>query len=342
MINKLFRSFFITVLLLLLSDTILAQTEPINGTVTMRNPDGTTTPVAGAIIDIYRTDGVNHHWERVTDKNGRFVAYGMNLQGRYLVVASGPGIRFGWAFDLRGRRKGMGKDIPDFDITVRPGDGRRPSFDEVKEQVDLIFMSREDRARVIAEREEMRSREAAAKKEAEAKVAEARAMQTRFDQFREHFNKGIEFIKASPPNHQAALSEFNAAAAINPAENAAFAELSYKANANLAESHYQIGIDLFNQKKRDEAKLHLEQGVKAIDKAISVATSSTDTRINSDLLIYYSILAKTAKILVTVYSITDLIDPTVTALDKAAAIDADKDKWRKIQDELRGMPRRKN
>ncbi|HEX5735275.1 MAG TPA: hypothetical protein VF131_20770 [Blastocatellia bacterium] len=341
MLNKLFRSFFITMLLLFLSDTILAQNEPLNGIVTMRNPDGTSTPVAGAIIDIYRTDGVNYHWERVTDKNGRFVAFGMNIQGRYLVVASGAGIQFGWAFDPRGRSKGMGKNLPDFDITVRPGDGRRPTFDEVKEQVDLLFMSPKDRARVIAERAEMRRREAA-RKESEAKVAEARALQTSFDQFREHFNKGIELIKASPPNHQAALSEFDAAAAIDPAKNAMFAELSYKANANLAESHYQIGVDLFNQKKRDEAKLHFEQGIKAIDKAISVATSSIDTRTNSDLLIYYGILAKTAKILVKVYSITDLIDPTVTALDKAAAIDADKDKWRNIQDELRRAPRRKN
>ena len=85
------------------------------------------------------------------------------------------------------------------------------------------------------------------KKDYEAKKKEAEELQSNFDALRTRYNQGVELMKTS--QYQAAMSEFEAAAGGDPGKHAAFSELTYRANANLAEAHYQIGVDLFNQKK---------------------------------------------------------------------------------------------
>jgi tetratricopeptide (TPR) repeat protein len=117
---------------------------------------------------------------------------------------------------------------------------------------------------------------------------------------------------------------------VDPGKHAAMAELAYKANANLAESHYQVGVDMFNKKDRAGAKPHFEKAVESANKAITLASSAPPENANAsnDLLIYYNILAKNAQLLVEYYGAVNLIDDTVKALDKAASMDAvNKNKW---------------
>jgi tetratricopeptide (TPR) repeat protein len=171
----------------------------------------------------------------------------------------------------------------------------------------------------------------AEKKEYEAKLKEGQALQANFDAARTHYNTGIELTKATPPNYAAALTEFEQASSVDPGKHAAMAELAYKANANLAESHYQIGVDMFNKKDRAGAKPHFEKAVEATNKAIALASATppdANANINNDLLIYYNILAKNAQLLVEYYGAANLIDDTVKAMDKASSIDAtNKNKW---------------
>jgi tetratricopeptide (TPR) repeat protein len=310
-------------LLVILATVVSAQTSQVEGNVKVKAADGTLKPVAGALIDIYRLD-VKGHWDVKTDKSGHFVRLGMPLQGTYLFVASGPGIQATWADNIKITQ------VPSVDLVANEGDGSTMTLEQVQAAMKSGGGSRTaapgkapapaDRAKLEAE-----------KKEYESKMKEGQALQSTFDAARTHYNAGIELTKGTPPNYAAALSEFEAATVIDPGKHVAMAELAYKANANLAESHYQVGVDMFNKKDRAGAKPHFEKAIEASNKAIAIASaapSENNANINNDLIIYYNILAKNAQLLVEYYGAANLIDDTVKALDKAASMDAaNKSKW---------------
>src|SRR4030095_7303955 len=96
--------------------------------------------------------------------------------------------------------------MPGVDITLEPGDGRTLTFDEIQKQIGQQkaggggaaaqppprTMSAADRAKAEA-----------AQKEQETKIKEAKDTQASFDQAREHYNTGVEMMKAA--NYQNAL-----------------------------------------------------------------------------------------------------------------------------------------
>jgi tetratricopeptide (TPR) repeat protein len=307
----------------LLSAIVYAQSGAIEGNVKV-NEGGTKKPVASAVIEIYRTD-VKGHWTVKSDKNGHYVMLGLPLQGTYTFIASGPNVAPSYVAGVRITQ------TPVLDFSMEPGDGSTLTLDQitasqksgtagVTTKPTTPSMSGADRAKAEA-----------AQKEFEQKKKEGEALQASFDQARLHYNAGIELTKATPPNYQAALSEFEQAATVDPGKHAAMLLLSYRSYANLAESHYQIGVELFNQKKRDEAKPHFVKAVEAANKAIKEASTDTpqnNPNINNDLVVYYNILAKNSSLLIQHFGVADLVDPTIKSLDAAAALDAtNKTKW---------------
>jgi tetratricopeptide (TPR) repeat protein len=307
-------------LLGLLSVIASAQTTQVEGTVKIKGEDGVMKPVVGALVDIYRTD-IKGHWDIKTDKNGHFIRLGLPITGVYLFVASGPGMQPTY---LNGIRISQ---VPNLDIIGTPGDGSALTPDQVQglmkggsgpaQPAPSKAPSTADKAKAEAEA-----------KEYEAKLKEGKELQANFDAARVHYNTGVELMKAAPPNYAAALAEFEQATTVDPGKHTAMAELAYKANANLAETHYQIGVDMFNKKERPGAKAHFESAVAAVNKAITTASAITDNpNINNDLIIYYNILAKNAQLLVEFYG-ANIADDTVKSIDKAEAIDAaNKGKW---------------
>ncbi|HXG67838.1 MAG TPA: tetratricopeptide repeat protein, partial [Blastocatellia bacterium] len=330
MFSKFVRAALPGALTLWLAAAAFAQSGPIEGTVKIKQADGTMTPVAGALVEIYRTD-IKGKWDVKTDKNGRYVRLGMPIAGTFLVVASGPGMQPTYLSGIRLVQSSV------VDIVANPGDGSTFSPEQIQELLKggsapaataPRQMSAQDKAKMEAQQ-----------KEQEAKVKEAQEMQSAFETARTRYNQGIEMMKTN--NYQAAVSEFEAASQVDPSKHAAFAELAYRANANAAEAHYQIGVDLFNKKQRNEAKPHFEQAVKMAAKAIEVASTQTGPTINNDLIVYYNIWAKNAKLLVEFYGAADLVDPAIKNLDKAAELDAaNKSKWGVMKgDILRGAGR---
>ena len=306
--------------LVILSAIALAQTTQIEGTVRMAAEGGGMKTVPNALIDIYRMD-IKGKWDVKTDSKGHYVRLGMPVAGTFLLVVSGPGIEPTW---VNGVRLLSGDPI---DITVRPGDGTRMTLEQVQAAINqqkggtgaaaAPTISAADKAKIEL-----------SKKEYEAKKKEAEELQSNFDSLRTRYNAGVELMKTN--QYQAAMTEFEAASTGDPGKHAAFAELTYRANANLAEAHYQIGVDLFNQKKRDEALPHFEKAVAAINKALAVATSSAEPAAPTDLIVYYNILAKNAGLIVEFYPLKDtkIIDDTMKAIEKAEALDtANKGKW---------------
>lgn len=296
-----------------------AQVGQVEGTIKVKTQDGSMKPVVGALIDIYRTD-IRGHWSVKTDKTGHYVMLGLPLQGTYTFIVSGPGITPSFQGGVRVAQR------PVVDFVTDPGDGHTLTLEQVQQAAKAgpaqaapgATMSAADKAKAEA-----------AQKEMAAKMKEGQELQASFDAARTHYNTGVELMKAN--NYQNALSEFEQASSVDSSKHAAMAELAYKANASLAEAHYQIGVDLFNKKQRPEAKTHFEAAVAAAKKAIAVASKAPaegNPAINTDLIVYYNILAKNAALLVEYYGTADLVDDTIKQIDQAEALDAaNKNKW---------------
>jgi len=105
--------------------TTFAQVGELRGKVVMQQADGQKVPLPGAQIDVFRTD-MQAKYDVKTDKKGEFVFAGLPFIGIYTVVASHPTARPNF---LPGVRVGQGNVI---EIVVTPGDGKRPTYDEIK------------------------------------------------------------------------------------------------------------------------------------------------------------------------------------------------------------------
>lgn len=310
-------------LLMLLSVAVGAQTGQLEGSVKVKGADGKLTPVQGATLDIYRLD-IKNHFDAKTDKNGRYIRIGLPLQGNYVVVISGPGIAPTWEVVRLAQ-------TPVRDFTVNPGNGDRPTL----EQVQAAMKGGGATAAPGGMSKEAREKADKARAEDEAKRKEAEALQSSFDQAREHFNKGVEFKKAQ--NYDAALAELQQATNVDTTKHAAFVEVVHKANAHLAQVYELKGAEVFNKSRKatPEAKALYDEAVKAIKKAIEVAGTDTNPNINNDLLTYYNIFATNGKVLVQHFGQVELVDEMAPVLDKAQALDqTNKVKWQLLKGEL--------
>ncbi|HKQ51737.1 MAG TPA: carboxypeptidase regulatory-like domain-containing protein [Pyrinomonadaceae bacterium] len=123
------NSFFITlvaaVMLLLCNLSASAQTGQLFGEVTMQQADGTTVPAAGAQIDVIRLD-VSGKYQTKTDKNGKFIFAGIPFIGTYAISASAPNAKPDVIGDVK-----AGREV-NYKLTLTPGDGKRPTEDEVR------------------------------------------------------------------------------------------------------------------------------------------------------------------------------------------------------------------
>jgi tetratricopeptide (TPR) repeat protein len=298
-----------------------AQTGGVEGTVRLTE-SGAKKPVPNAVIDIYRTD-IKGHWTVKADKNGHYVMLGLPLQGTYTFIASGPNVAPTYSGGVRITT------TPVLDFEVFPGDGSTMTLEQIMAAQKAGPAAGKPGAPAVSGADRVKAE--IAQKEYEQKKKEGEALQASFDVARTHYNTGIELTKATPPNYAAALSEFEQASTVDPGKHAAMLLLSYRSFANLAESHYQLGVELFNQKKRDEAKPHFVKAVEAANKAILASANDTpqnNPNLNNDRVIYYNILAKNAMLLVQHFGAADLVDPTVKSLDAAMSLDpTNKNKW---------------
>lgn len=310
----------LAVVVAITSTMVFAQAGQVEGTIRLKQADGSVKPAAGVQIDIYRLD-IKQRFDPVkTDKNGHFVRLGLPLQGNYLFVFSGPGATPTWMNNVRITQ------MPVIDTTLDAGDGTALTQEDVQKQIAMQKsggVAPPTKTMSAAER----AKAEAAQKELEASAKEGKVLQESFDLAVKHFNEGVR-LKAEN-NYAAALSEFEQSTLLDPGKNKNFVEIAHRSNAQVAETNYQLGADKFNKKDRNGAKPHFEQAVTSINKAIAVASAVTDDpTVNNDLITYYGILEKNARILVENYGQANMVDDTVKAIEKAEAIDAtNKNKW---------------
>lgn len=318
--TNLLRAIGLAAIAALLSTAALAQVGQVEGTIRLKQADGSIKPAPGIQIDIYRLD-IKGRYDVKTDKNGHFVRLGLPLQGNYLFVFSGPGATPTWMNNVRITQ------MPVVDTTLDAGDGSTLTLEDVQRQIG----SQKSTGGAAPPPKSMspaeRAKAEAAQKELEASAKEGKELQESFDLAVKHFNEGVKLKTAN--NYEAALTEFEESSKLDPTKNKNFVEISHRSNAQVAETNYQLGADKFNKKDRAGAKPHFEKAITSINRAIAVAGSATDDpTVTNDLIVYYGILEKNARILVENYGEAKLVDDAVKAIDKAEVLDAaNKNKW---------------
>lgn len=101
-----------------------AQVTQVSGKVVLKQADGSVVPVAGAQVDIYRTD-IQQKFGARTDKQGRYI-YVVPFVGTYTIAVSAPGASPTYREGLR-----LGQQ-PDQDFTLSPGDGSRLTPEQIR------------------------------------------------------------------------------------------------------------------------------------------------------------------------------------------------------------------
>ena len=125
-----FRKNYFTILLsisLLLAGSIavFAQNAPLTGKVELKKADGTTEPVQGAMVEIYRTDIKAKGPTAKTNKKGEFSFAGLQLGATFVIVVSGEKINPTYQPNVRAGIDGIV-------ITASEGDGRKLTEEEVR------------------------------------------------------------------------------------------------------------------------------------------------------------------------------------------------------------------
>ena len=105
---------------------IFAQNSPVNGRVELKKADGTTEPVAGALIEVFRIDIKSKLPAGKTDKKGNFAFAGLPLGATFAFSISAPNISPEIFPNVRAGTQNMV-------ITVSAGNGKQWTEDEVRQ-----------------------------------------------------------------------------------------------------------------------------------------------------------------------------------------------------------------
>ena len=166
------RHFFGTVAVAILvastSSTAVAQVGELRGHIWMQQADGQKVPLADAQIDVFRID-MSGKYNTKTNKKGEFVFAGLPFIGTYTLAASHPTAAPNFQPGVK-----AGRDIP-VELTLSPGDGKRLTFDEIKNTAgETPQPSAEDKAKLEELKKKNAEIEASNKKITEANEIIAR------------------------------------------------------------------------------------------------------------------------------------------------------------------------
>jgi len=115
-----------TVLFSLSGLAVFAQTAPVAGKVVLKKADGTTEPVAGALVEVFRTDIKGTLPSDKTNKKGEFAFAGLPLGATFVLSISAPNAKPGYYPNVKA---GNDKLL----ITIVEGDGKRWTEQEIRQ-----------------------------------------------------------------------------------------------------------------------------------------------------------------------------------------------------------------
>jgi tetratricopeptide (TPR) repeat protein len=125
MLRKNYFTFLLTAFLLLAGSLAAFAQAPVNGKVVMTKSDGTTVPVADAVVEPFRTDIKGKSSPAKTNKKGEFNFVGLQLGGTFALAVSAPNAAPTYLPNVKAGQT-------DLVITLSEGDGKRLTEDEVR------------------------------------------------------------------------------------------------------------------------------------------------------------------------------------------------------------------
>lgn len=196
----------VAAVVLTLSAGAFGQIYITSGKVELLKDDNTRQPVADAVIDIYRTDAKGGFPQTKTSKRGEWSVAGFQPGAIYALAISAPGCS---PLVAPGIRAGQEKLV----ITLRPGDGRRLTEEEARNQLKGAIVNGAATAPDGAASGEPQMSEEDKKKKAEYDAEVARINKkneenkTKFETVVKLLNEGQEAQKAG--NIDLAISKFD-------------------------------------------------------------------------------------------------------------------------------------
>lgn len=226
-----------------------AQTTQVSGTVKLKQADGTEVPLAGATIDIYRTD-IKQEFHVKTDKKGKYMHAGIPFVGTYTLVVSGPGARPDYAAGLR-----FTQEQP-HDFTLQPGDGSKLTLEQIKTLGTASRSAASNTASAPSESKEDKAK----REEMERKVKEVEAKNAEITKSNESvknaFEAGNAALKAN--NLDEAITQYQQGLAARPDEPALL--------TNLSEALRRRGVNRYNDALKNSDEAARTQGMNAAKK----------------------------------------------------------------------------
>lgn len=236
-----------------------AQTTQVEGTVKLKQADGTEVPVVGAQVDIYRTD-IKSDYHVKTDKKGHYLHAGLPFVGTYTIIVSAPGAQPAYASGVRLTQ------VQEKDFTLSPGDGSTLTLDKVKALEAGGGGPRTGGTPPAGESKEAR----AAREELERKNKEIEEKNKKITEGNEivarTFKAGNDALAAK--NYDAAIAAYNEGLAARPDEPALL--------MNLSDALRRRGVDRFNAAIKNPDNDAKTQGLDAAKKDWTDAAANAD------------------------------------------------------------------
>lgn len=244
-----------------------AQSGELRGKVTMKQSDGTDAPVAGAVVDVYRTD-MKAKYETKTDKKGNFVFAGLPFIGTYLVAVSAPNASPTFLPNIKA---GRGQDV---NFTLTAGDGKRATEEEVLAAAAASAAGGTGAAETAEER--------AKRLEAEKKNAEISKSNQTNAQINEivgrTFKAGNEALKAN--RFDEAITQYNEGLAADPEQIALLTNKSFalvKRGVQKFNEGAKMSDDAAKTAAIDAAKKDWSEAATSSEKAVQMAKAQSAT-----------------------------------------------------------------
>lgn len=277
--KKYFISLMAVALFFLSSLTVFGQVT--RGKIVLKKADGTTVPVVGAVIDIYRVDAKGKLPSGKTDKKGEFAFVGLTYGQTYAFAVSAPNISPAAFSNIKAGQEGI-------TISVNEGDGKRFTEDEARQVINAPKTNTATPTSAVAPTEDNSPEAKKAQEEYQKQVSETTAKNERtkatIDIVNRALKEGKEAFDAG--NFDLAITKFNEGINADPDfAGTAPVMLNNKALALLkrATNNYNQSVKADPAAKAtamESVKKDLFEAVSASDKSFQILKAATTTDAN--------------------------------------------------------------